>query len=197
MTILESYAEQIVKIINQERKRRLLEKNDITKGYAEIFYDTVTFERKKLCNEQFSMILPIFFDVMKEEYVALKYCAENRPEFIYTNKELNINITFSFLCKKEITTDILEMQKEIEKEIKQINTDIVLIEKDILQTEEGTDIVHFLFPLDIKDTTLLQEFFIFSVNEKWVIGTFHCPYTQKRDWVNIIKQMLLSIHLEE
>ncbi len=89
------------------------------------------------------------------------------------------------------------MQKEIEKEIKQINTDIVLIEKDILQTEEGTDIVHFLFPLDIKDTTLLQEFFIFSVNEKWVIGTFHCPYTQKRDWVNIIKQMLLSIHLEE
>ena len=63
MTILESYAEQIVKIINQERKRRLLEKNDITKGYAEIFYDTVTFERKKLCNEQFSMILPIFFDV--------------------------------------------------------------------------------------------------------------------------------------
>ena len=101
MTILESYAEQIVKIINQERKRRLLEKNDITKGYAEIFYDTVTFERKKLCNEQFSMILPIFFDVMKEEYIALKYCAENRPEFIYTNKELNINITFSFLCKKE------------------------------------------------------------------------------------------------
>ena len=74
---------------------------------------------------------------------------------------------------------------------------MILIEKDILQTEEGTDIVHFLFPLDIKDTTLLQEFFIFSVNEKWVIGTFHCPYTQKRDWVNIIKQMLLSIHLEE
>ena len=99
--------------------------------------------------------------------------------------------------KKEHTKYYDKRIYQIEKEIKQINTDIVLIEKDILQTEEGTDIVHFLFPLDIKDTTLLQEFFIFSVNEKWVIGTFHCPYTQKRDWVNIIKQMLLSIHLEE
>ena len=62
---------------------------------------------------------------------------------------------------------------------------------------ESFESVNIIFPLDIKDTTLLQEFFIFSVNEKWVIGTFHCPYTQKRDWVNIIKQMLLSIHLEE
>ena len=197
MTILESHAEEIVKIINQERKRKQLEKNDITKGYAEIFYDTVAFERKKLCNEEFSMIIPVFFDIMKEEYVALKYCVENRPEFIYTNEELNINMTFSFLHKEAITTDILEMQKEMEKEIKQINEDIVLIEKDILQTEQGKDIVHFLFPLDVENTTLLQEFFLFAANEKWVIATFHCPYTQKRDWINIIKQMLLSIKLEE
>lgn len=194
---MESHAEEIVKIINEKRKKQMLEKNDINKGYAEIFYDTVAFERKNLCNGEFSMMLPVFFDIMKEEHIALKYCVENRPEFIYTNEEFTINMTFSFLYQKETTTDILEMQKEIEKEIKKINTDIVLIEKEILQTEQGINIVHFLFPLDIKNTTLLQEFFLFCVNEKWVVGTFHCPYTQKRDWIGIIKQMLLSIHLEE
>jgi len=45
---LKSYAEDMVKIINQEKKRKELQKNDINRGYAEIFYNIIKFERKKL-----------------------------------------------------------------------------------------------------------------------------------------------------
>ena len=45
---MESHAENIIKMINQQKKLQQLQQNDINKGYAEIFYDTIKFERKKL-----------------------------------------------------------------------------------------------------------------------------------------------------
>lgn len=193
---LDSHAEDIVKIINNEKKKQELEKNDIHKGYAEIFYDTVLFERRTLCNGEFSIIMPAFFDVMKQEFVALKWNIENSPEFIYTNETFDINITVSFCSDEELGRDILKIQKEVEKSIKRIQEDIVLIENDILETKEGLMIVHFSFPLYIEQQEILEELFLFLINHKWAVVTFHCPYAQKRDWLTIVKQMILSIQLE-
>lgn len=195
--MLESHAEDIIKIINHEKKRQELEQNDINRGYAEIFYDTVVFERKILCNGAFSMMMPAFFDVMKEEFVALKWDVENRPEFIYTNETFDINITVSFCSSEQIGKDILEIQKEMEKNIKQISKEIVLIENEILKTKEGLMILHFSFPLYIEQQSILEELFLFLIYDKWAVATFHCPYAQKRDWLTIVKQMILSIQLEQ
>ena len=48
------------KIINQREKKERTAKNDINRGYAEIFYNIIKFERKKLCHGEFSMMLPVF-----------------------------------------------------------------------------------------------------------------------------------------
>ncbi len=193
---MESHAEDIIKIINNDKKRQELQKNDITKGYAEVFYDNVTFERKILCNGEFSMIMPTAFDVIKSEYIALKWDTENSPEFIYTNETLDINMTFSFCSDEHIETDISKIQKSMEKNIKEINENITFIENDILETKEGLLISHFSFPLYIQKQKILEVLFLFFVNHKCTVATFHCPYSQKRDWLNITKQMILSIQLE-
>ena len=185
----------MVKIINQEKKKKEQQKNDINRGYAEIFYNTVKFERKKLCHGEFSMMFPIFFDAMKKPTVVLKYDTEDCPDFVYTNEEMDINITFSFLDCEQIGKDILKVQQDIEQDIKEIGNNIT-IEKDILNTKQELSIIQFLFPLQIQNDTILEVIFLFLINCNWVMGTFHCPFTQKRDWINIIKQMLLSIQLE-
>ncbi len=185
----------MVKIINQEKKRKELQKNDINRGYAEIFYNIIKFERKKLCHGECSMMLPVFFDSMKEHTVVLKYGVEYCPDFVYTNEEMDINITFSFLDCEQIGTDILKVQQEMEQDIKEMNTDIT-IEKAILNTKQNLSVIQFLFPLQIENDAILEVIFLFLINHNWVIGTFHCPFTQKRDWINIIKQMLLSIQIE-
>ena len=185
----------MVKIINQEKKRKELQKNDINRGYAEIFYNIIKFERKKLCHGEFSMMLPVFFDSMKEHTIALKYGAEDHPDFVYTNEEMDINITFSFLDCEQIGTDILKVQQEVEQDIKEISNNIV-IEKEIFNTKQELTIIQFVFPLQIQNDTILEVIFLFLINYNWVMGTFHCPFAQKRDWTNIVKQMLLSIQLE-
>ena len=185
----------MVKIINQEKKKKEQQKNDINRGYAEIFYNTVKFERKKLCHGEFSMMFPVFFDAMKKPTVVLKYGIEDCPDFLYTNEEMDINITFSFLSCEQIGKDILKAQQDIEQDIKEISNNIT-IEKDILNTKQELSIIQFLFPLQIQNNTILEVIFLFLINCNWVMGTFHCPFTQKRDWINIIKQMLLSIQLE-
>ena len=108
---------------------------------------------------------------------------------------MEINITFSFLDCEQIGTDILKVQQEIEQEIKEMNIDIT-IEKAILNTKQNLSVIQFLFPLQIENDAILEVIFLFLINHNWVIGTFHCPFTQKRDWINIIKQMLLSIQIE-
>ena len=97
---MESHAENIIKMINQQKKLQQLQQNDINKGYAEIFYDTIKFERKKLCYENFSMMIPTFFEIMSDEDMAVIYKRRDAPEFVYTNEDTDINMTFSFLSRE-------------------------------------------------------------------------------------------------
>lgn len=96
---------------------------------------------------------------------------------------------------KQIGTDILKVQQEVEQDIKEISNNIV-IEKEIFNTKQELTIIQFVFPLQIQNDTILEVIFLFLINYNWVMGTFHCPFAQKRDWTNIVKQMLLSIQLE-
>ena len=141
------------------------------------------------------MMLPVFFDMMKKTTVVLKYGVEDCPDFVYTNEEMDINITFSFLDSKQIGTNILKVQQELEQDIKEMDSNIT-IEKEIFNTKQELPIIQFVFPLQIQNDTILEVIFLFLINCNWVVGTFHCPFTQKRDWINIVKQMLLSIQLE-
>ncbi|MEY8320678.1 hypothetical protein AAK894_06275 [Lachnospiraceae bacterium 46-61] len=193
---MESHAEEIIKIINQQKKLQLLQQNDINKGYAEIFYDTVKFERKKLCYENFSMMVPVFFKIMPKEVMAYKYQSHNSPEFVYTNENTDINMTFSFVNIEELGDDITEVHKQMNEEIGNQYNSVDYLSNDILQTEQCLSIAHFSYPVAIKEEMILQIVFLFLIKDTWVFGTFHCPYTQKRDWNDIVKQMLLSIQLE-
>ena len=87
------------------------------------------------------------------------------------------------------------MQQELEQDIKEMDSNIT-IEKEIFNTKQELPIIQFVFPLQIQNDTILEVIFLFLINCNWVVGTFHCPFTQKRDWINIVKQMLLSIQLE-
>ena len=193
--MLKSYAEAVIKMMNQEKKRKEKQKNDIRRGYAEIFYDTVLFERKKLCGGAFSMMLPVSFHSMKKGMLLLKYGTKHHPDFVYTNDKGDVNMTFSFLHCEEIGKDILQVQQEMEQDIKELHGNIVL-EKNVFNTKQNLSVIQFSFPLQRRKDSLLNVIFLFLIKNDWVVGTFHCPDVQKRDWINIIMQMLLSIQLE-
>ena len=193
---MESHAENIIKMINQQKKLQQLQQNDINKGYAEIFYDTIKFERKKLCYENFSMMIPTFFEIMSDEDMAVIYKRRDAPEFVYTNEDTDINMTFSFLSREELEGDITAVHRQMYEEIRSQHPNVKFLNNDILQTEQYLFIVHFSFPIIVKEDKILQVVFIFLIKDVWVFGTFHCPYTLKRDWIDIMKQMLLSIQVE-
>ena len=86
--------------------------------------------------------------------------------------------------------------RQMYEEIRSQHPNVKFLNNDILQTEQYLFIVHFSFPIIVKEDKILQVVFIFLIKDVWVFGTFHCPYTQKRDWNDIMKQMLLSIQLE-
>ena len=106
------------------------------------------------------MMLPIFFNMMKKPTVVLKYGTEDCPDFVYTNEEMDINITFSFLDSKQIGTDILKVQQEVEQDIKEISNNIV-IEKEIFNTKQELTIIQFVFPLQIQND-IRSNIFIFD-----------------------------------
>lgn len=192
---MESHAEEIIKIIHQQKKRKQLQNNDINKGYAEIFYNTVIFERTELCHKKFSMLTPAFLTSLEND-TELEYSTQNKPEFIYVNETMDINMTFSLVENEQLQTDIFKMQKQMQQNIKQMYPNIMLTEQDILNTKDDVSIAYFCFPLKIEEETLMEVVFLFLVENQWVVGTFHCPDTQKRDWKDIVKQMLLSIQLK-
>ena len=141
------------------------------------------------------MLTPAFLTSLEND-TELEYSTQNKPEFIYVNETMDINMTFSLVENEQLQTDIFKMQKQMQQDIKQMYPNIMLTEQDILNTKDDVSIAYFCFPLKIEEETLMEVVFLFLVENQWVVGTFHCPDTQKRDWKDIVKQMLLSIQLK-
>ena len=100
---------------------------------------------------------------MKEHTIALKYGAEDHPDFVYTNEEMDINITFSFLDCRTNWNRYFEKYNMVKwnKISKKCNTDIA-IEKAILNHQTEFITCHtILFPLQIENDAILEVIFLF------------------------------------
>lgn len=174
---MESHVEDIIKIIQQQKKNQ--QKNDINRGYAEVFYDDVTFFRKYF--QKWSMMFPEILKEVKKE--------NTKPDLIYTNQKQDIVMTYSF-CEE--TKELLQLQYEMDEEIQSLYQNVCYKDCDILQTKQSLDIVRFSF----EALEVWHILFLFLIQQELTFGIFRCPATQKRDWNDIVKQMLLSITIE-
>jgi hypothetical protein len=133
-----------------------------------------TVIKKVLFNNLLSVFLPNSFEAMESGKVEFMYPSEDRPQFIYEDRETNRFCTFSLLTDQKLTN------LQVEQAIRSISNAIISLYPTCLlgdpQLLDKSEKVwgYFSFKTNCKEGSLRNIMYILSVDGCMMLGTMGC-----------------------
>jgi len=178
---------------NQRNKQEEPEyENHINDGYIIIAHTKFPFKEEVISDDEFSMILPEMFSVMSHEMAQIKYPSQSRPDFILTNPETTINLTFFHKDDEVTNADIEEVKNAIQEIMMRLHPTSKVIDSTVIEVQER-NIAYFDFVSSAIDTNVYNLMFFFSLSGTLLMGSFNCLHQDMDDWKEIFIQMLQSV----
>lgn len=192
-----TYAEEVIKKIKEASQPEAINpyaiENDIHNGYVIVKYKKLDIEEKKIMDGSLSMMLPSEFQIMDESLARAKYPDEDRPDYIYTNEDTTVNLTFSLDNSGVIHDDEVEEVKDILKnQIKRLYPGTKMEDSKPIKTDEK-NVSYFFFEIPLIDGNLFQLMFFMEHKNQLIMGAFNCGIYQKKQWKPLILQMLKTL----
>ena len=167
----------------------------ITDGYIVMNEEKVIFMRKFQLDKKFSVIMPEKFKLMSKEVAELKYPSIERPEWIYTNEDTTVNFTFTHREEDEASNEEIPEVKDILQPLAmRLYPASEVIDSETLEVN-GINISYYDFIAPALDVDIYTLTFMFSLEERVVLGGFNCPEEVMDDWKPIFLQMMESIEV--
>ncbi|WP_238918012.1 hypothetical protein [Clostridium sp. YIM B02555] len=182
--------EKILDYINAAEKKE--EQKDICNGPIKIGKKFYEFEEAEFFDGKIKMYIPNTFEDMPLEAKKLKYPSENRPDIIKSNENGSIAVTFK-LIDSYLTDEQIEELKDAMKMINnRLNPSNIYFDEGILEVEEKK-IGYFDFKSSAIDDFLYNFIFLFALQEKTIMGTFSCSYSEYDEWKDIVVEMVNTL----
>ncbi|NRT72220.1 hypothetical protein [Clostridium beijerinckii] len=182
--------EKILDYINEAQKREA--KKDICNETIKIGNRYYEFEEKDFFNEKLKMYIPKDFEDMPEAARKLKYPSENRPEIIKSNEDGSITFTLNIIDSPLDEERVGELKDGMKMIIKKTNPANVFYEDGIIEVD-SKNIGFFEFKSYAIDDSLYNLMFLFEFEEKTLMGTFSCRYSDYEEWRDVAFQVLKTI----
>lgn len=180
--------EQFIKAINEYKQEA---QGDIYNGYTIKEY-TYNFERVKLFEEKLSIMLPIVFEEMDEEFKKTKYPNENRPQIIKTSLDGYVNFTFSLFDVDLAEESLPPLKGQMKNMLRKIQPSTLFFEsKD--DEANNTKISWFDFKSFALDGTIYNLICIAPIGGKYLHCLFNCKFSEKDLWKPAMIQVVQSI----
>ncbi len=186
--------EKILDFINATEKKEA--RKDIRDGSIKIAGKYYEFEEREFFEERLKMFIPKDFEDMPLEARKFKYPSENRPDVIKCNEDGSVSVTFKFIdspLSDEYVEQLRDMMKLINKRLNPAN---IYIDEGILEVDEK-NIGYFDFKSSAIDDFLYNFIFLFELQEKTVMGTFSCGFSEHEEWKEIIPQMIDTLKVNK
>lgn len=186
--------EQILDFINEAEKKEA--RKDICSGSVKIGNKYYEFEEREFFDEKLKMYIPKDFEDMPVEARQFKYPSEHRPDIIKCNEDGSIAVTFK-LINSPLTEEYIEPLRDMMKLVnKRLNPANVYFDEGILEVDEK-NIGYFDFKSSAIDDFLYNFIFLFEFQEKTVMGTFSCGFSEQEEWKEIIPQIIDTLKVNK
>ncbi len=190
------YQEELIKSIRKLKEEKEVNyfnvENDIQKGYIIVKYEKLLLEEKKLYDDKIKIILPKNFKIMDKDLVASKYTLSNSPDYVYTSEDTTVNFNFSLEEVEILNDEIEEIRDIVLNEFKRIYPASNMENIEIIETE-GKKIGTFSFVLPVLDGDLFNKIYLVPLKIGLLILTFSCDIFQKKEWENILNNIVLTL----
>lgn len=138
------------------------------------------------------MKVPTHFGDLKEEWLAIKYPAENRPPVILSTEDGSVNITLNLIEAIVCEEQIEPLKKVMKDNLKKICTGNSYFEDRIIQGDY-LKIGYFDYKSIAVDEAIYNIMFITVVAQKPLVGSFNCPFDRRESWGEISIKLIKSI----
>ncbi|MFR4987514.1 MAG: hypothetical protein ACLUCH_08985 [Lachnospirales bacterium] len=193
------YQEELIKNLREIKEEKIdyfnIE-NNIEKGYIIVKYEKLLLEEKKLYEGKLKIILPKDFDLMSDDLLNSKYPSNEELDYVYTSEDTTVNFNFSLEEGEILNEEVEEIRDIILNEFRRMYPhskmeDIKIIEK------EDKKIGTFSFIANVIDGELFNKMYFIPLKMGLLILTFSCDIFQKKEWSNILDDIILTIEEKE
>jgi hypothetical protein len=193
----EIFAEEIIR---NKRKLEQADKqedfyqieNDITKGYVVVKYETLGLEEKEIIDGRFTMLLPSHFEEMDPDLKAVKYPGPESPDWVYSNESGDVSITFTLENGEIKPEEVPEVRDILAKELKRLYPSSAIEDKKTIGDKDNS-ISLFSMDIPLIDGACYHLMFLREVREGLLIGSFDCSIDEKKQWQQIMLQLLETL----
>ncbi|MHC1748108.1 MAG: hypothetical protein AB9856_06945 [Cellulosilyticaceae bacterium] len=189
-------AEEIIKFIKAQKQPQesiYTIENNIENGFVVVKYQQLMVEERVLLDGEISMCIPKDFEMMEEDLAEMKYPGEDKPDYIYTNEDTTVNLTFSIDDDGEISDEeVVEVRDILAKEMKRIYPATTIEDMETIEANHKS-ISYFAFEVPLIDGNVYNFMFFMEVNDALLLGNFNCSVYEKKEWKIILKQMLTTL----
>lgn len=186
--------EKILEIINGVEKEN--QEHDIINNPIKIGDRYHFFEEKSFYSEKIKLVMPKDFNEMSEKDRKIKYTSENRPEIIMSNEDGSTAITLNIIESHLTNEGVLELINGMKSIIQRSNPSNIFYECKV-EVINNRNIGYFDFKSIALDSNIYNIMFFFELNNKTVMGTFSCKYSEYVNWRNIAFKIIRSIKVED
>lgn len=195
------------KIIREKNAYKAGATGDIYGG-LHIKEELYEFEPMELFEGMVSVYLPKMFEDMSDNYAALKYPMNSRPQIIKTNKNTDINFSFNLIPQKVDVEHVQLFTAQMRKVIKTVQPATVFydmkyidmagnIADSLNDSEHQVDGRMIMSYFDYKSPAIdgqIYNFMFFTLLEETVLhGVFNCRYRDADIWKDIFIQVMDSV----
>lgn len=190
------YAEEIIRKIRMaeepqdgENENFFRFENNTAHGYVVVKYEKMELEEKVLMDGKLSMLLPKKFAASEEEIFPEEASEPVSPGWIYSNEEEDVTITFDFE-EGEVMPDGLEgIRDEFADLMLRLYPASEIKERETIG--EGTEkITRFSLIIPMPEEDCYHTKFFRAMPGGLLIGTFECSVYEKKQWGQILVQLL-------
>ena len=193
------YQEELIKNLREIKEEKIdyfNVENDLEKGYIIVKYEKLLLEEKKLYEGKLKIILPKDFDLMSDDLLNSKYPSNEELDYVYTSEDTTVNFNFSLEEGEILNEEVEEIRDIILNEFRRMYPhskmeDIKIIEK------EDKKIGTFSFIANVIDGELFNKMYFIPLKMGLLILTFSCDIFQKKEWSNILDDIILTIEEKE
>jgi hypothetical protein len=195
-----TYAEEIIKkkreAENEKSEDIYSMENHIKNGFVVVDYNRMNVKERLLLDGSISMCIPEEFEIMNQEQVQIKYPAEDRPQYVYTNDDTTVNLTFSIEEGEIGNEEIEEVRNLLSKQMQKLYPASKIEDLEVLEVQDKI-IGCFSFEVPLVDGDVYNFMFFMALKNGLLMGTFNCSVFDKKQWSPILKQMLMTVKENE
>lgn len=189
------YAERIIKMRREAEageEEPLTGENRIENGCILVRYERLELEEKEIMGGRASMVLPRQFRPMPDEWISAKYPDPDRPEWILSDPEGRVTVTFHLEEGETEEGEVEQIAVLLKKEMERLHP-LSKTEDGETADEGGGRVYWFSQDIPLLDDDCSHVMFFRKLKDGMMMGTFDCPGDEKKQWKPILEQFLKTI----